>query len=238
MLRNANYELSVLKSQLNPTNSEQTTQLKTVFHNEDTLIAVNKKLLAENAELTATLEAKELQLSSEKIKAEQQIAQLKEDLSRADRELKRCQTHVFAITTINEMLIIGNEKRDDIIFEYKRKLQKFNNLSMSSDSESLSEDSSIVQAEQETHKSLGEKAENCVEPCQGLPRNANTSPIHLETYAEFRRHLSEVEEETTDQYLCTLCGWRSSSEGDLKLHLFEKHEMESLSVMLDKCCLD
>lgn len=77
MLRNANYELSVLKSQLNPTKSEQTKQLKTVLYNEDTLIAANKKLLAENAELTATLEAKELQLAREKTKAEQQIAQVK-----------------------------------------------------------------------------------------------------------------------------------------------------------------
>lgn len=60
------------------------------------------------------------------------------------------------------MLIIGNEKRDDIIYEYKRKLHKFNNLSMSSDSESLSEDSSVVEVEQEAHKSLGEKTENCM----------------------------------------------------------------------------
>ncbi|TDG52248.1 hypothetical protein AWZ03_001529 [Drosophila navojoa] len=194
-------------------------------------------LLAENAELAASLEVKEHHLCSEKTKAEQQIAQLKENLNGADRELKRCQNHVYALTTINEMLIIGNEKRDEIIFEYKRKLQKYKNLSMSSDSDSLSRDSSFEQVEQKANKSLEERTGNSVED-QGLPHNTNASPIHLETYAEFRRNLCKVVEKSTDQDLCTLCGWRSSSEAELKLHLFEKHEMESLSLMLDKYCLD
>lgn len=61
------------------------------------------------------------------------------------------------------MLIIGNEKRDEIILEYKRKLQKYNkNLSISSDFESLSEDSTVVEKVQEPHKSLEEETENYV----------------------------------------------------------------------------
>lgn len=71
-----------------------------------------------------------------------------------------------------------------------------------------------------------------------MPRSTNASPIQLETYTEFRRHLSEADDEPTDRNLCNLCGWRSSSEGDLKLHIFEKHEMEAVLSMLDKCCLD
>lgn len=77
MLRKANYELSTLKLQMNPTKSEQTAQLKTVLHNEKILIETNNKLLAEKAELTASLETKDFQLSSEKTKTEQQIAQVK-----------------------------------------------------------------------------------------------------------------------------------------------------------------
>ncbi|XP_017849803.1 centrosome-associated zinc finger protein CP190-like [Drosophila busckii] len=60
-------------------------------------------------------------------------------------------------------------------------------------------------------------------------------PINIPSYADLRRHLSNVHNEVINPALCEKCGWRFGTERELHFHMFTTHQIQSLDFTFLKC---
>ncbi|XP_037946492.1 centrosome-associated zinc finger protein CP190 isoform X2 [Teleopsis dalmanni] len=87
------------------------------------------------------------------------------------------------------------------------------------------------------HALLALGAENTTGPWLCLRCGVSGRPISIPSYRGFRRHLINTHKESIDPALCEHCGWRSTHEKELHLHIQVEHNLNSSIYKFPECSM-